>query len=145
MNKLWASVLFVFLCYGCAVTTVTKPEPGSTSAVSSVHVFASKEEIRKLMLGISREEAIALIGRTVVIGYELKNDGSKEYKAINTANPYRSQKITKGSDVFEVDYYLTEIRKADGVVSDEELTPLVFQANKLIGKSWQYFNEKIKQ
>ena len=95
------------------------------------------------MLGISREEALALVGRTATTGYELK--GANDYKPVTVVNPYRSQKITKGSDVFVVDYYLTAVRKADGVVSDDELTPLIFQADKLIGKGWEFFNEKIKQ
>jgi hypothetical protein len=133
-----------FVLSGCAVT-VNQHKTVSAPAVmlTEPHTFESADAIKKLMLGISREEALALIGRTTTTGYELK--GASEYKPVTVANPYRSQKITKGSDVFVVDYYLTAVHKADGVVSDDELTPLVFQADKLIGKGWEFFNEKIKQ
>ena len=139
------SVVFLFMVCGCSVVTVNQRAITNAPAPASGerHAFASAETIKKLMLGISREEALALIGRTVTTGFELK--GANEYKPVTVANPYRSQKITKGSDVFAVDYYLTEVRKADGVVTDDELTPLVFQADKLIGKGWEFFNAKIKQ
>jgi hypothetical protein len=142
MNRL-AVLILMFALSGCAVSTVSKEQTlGPAPQAAEGHTFASAETIRKLMLGISREEALALIGRTAATGYELKGS---EYKPVTVANPYRSQKITKGSDVFVVDYYMTDIRKSDGVVANDELTPLIFQADKLIGKGWEFFNQKIKQ
>src|ERR1041384_2570468 len=132
--------ILVFLISGCAVVTVT---PSKTSTISSnaiEHTFPSDEAIRKLMPGVSREEAITLIGRTVTTGYELKAGAASEYQPVTMNNPYRSQKISKGDNIYEVDYYLTYVRQADGVVSDDELTPLIFQDNKLIGKGWEFFN-----
>ena len=138
-------IVLAFVFSGCAVmTTPPTTSAGPAPLKTEEHAFASKETIRKLMLGISREEAVALIGRTVTTGYEMKAFGGG-YKPVTTANPYRSQKITKASDVFEVDYYLTEVHKADSIVTDDELTPLVFQADKLIGKGWEFFNTKIKK
>jgi hypothetical protein len=143
MNRSVLLVL-VLMVSGCAVSTVSREKTAAPAPQSAQdHTFASAETIHKLMLGISREEALALIGRTAVTGYELKGIGN-EYKPLSVANPYRSQKITRGSDVFVVDYYMTDIHKADGVVANDELTPLVFQADKLIGKGWDFFNSKIK-
>jgi len=138
--------LFLFTICGCAVMTVNEQKTAAPVPLPSgqPHIYASTAAIRKLMLGISREEALALIGRTATTGYELK-DGTSTYTPLTVANPYRSQKITKGKDEFVVDYYLTETIKADGVVSNDELTPLVFQADKLIGKGWDFFNEKIRK
>jgi len=143
--KIFLFTVLIFGASGCAVVAVNdqKTVMMPVAQPSEGHTFAAAETINKLMLGISRDEALALVGRTVTTGYELK--GTIEYKPVTVANPYRSQKITKGSDVFAVDYYLTRIIKADGIVSNDELTPLVFQADKLIGKGWEFFNEKIKQ
>lgn len=144
MNKILI-VGLIFFISGCAVVT-TKPSQTTTVNANAVeHTFPSVEVIRKLMPGISREEALALIGRTVKTGYELKEGSVSEYQPVTMNNPSRSQKITKGNNTYEVDYYLTYIHKADGVVSDDELTPLVFQDNKLIGKGWEFFNEKVKK
>ncbi len=137
-------LILLFACCGCAVVTV-KEQKSETPAplAEEKHTFSSTGVIGKLMMGISREEALALIGRTTTTGYELNASGSG-YKPVAVANPYRSQKITKGPDIFVVDYYLTEIHNADGVIANDELTPLIFQADKLIGKGWEFFNEKIK-
>lgn len=144
MQKIFCAMLCCVLT-GCAVTTVTST-PGSALAPAqpSSHVFATDEAIRKLLLGISREEALALIGRTLTIGYERKEAAPNEYLPVTTPNPYRSQQITKGKNVYQVDYYLTRITNADGVIADEELTPLVFEDNKLIGKGWDFLKGKTK-
>jgi hypothetical protein len=137
-------LILAFVVSGCAVTTVSPsaktpvPAPQATEA----HTFAAEATIKKLMLGVSREEALALIGRNAIVGYELKGS---EYKPVTMPNPYRSQKITKGADVFVVDYYVTGIDKADGAVTNDEVTPLIFEADKLVGKGWDYLNQRIKR
>ncbi len=144
MDK-WLWLMVLVLSSGCAVTTVnTPPQQTAVSSTSFVHVFPSDDVIRKLLLGISREEALALIGRTTNIGYELRQGSVDEYQAVTSPNPHRSQQITRGKDVYQVDFYLTKINKADGVITDDELTPLVFESNKLIGKDWNFFKTKIK-
>ena len=143
MNKLAWLILLVFSA-GCAITTAPNSEHVMSANNTAGHVFSSDETIRKLLLGISREEALVLIGRTATVGYELKDGANDEYQPVTSPNPYRSQQITKGKDVYQVDYYLTRVNKADGVVSDDELTPLVFESNKLIGKGWEFFKSKIK-
>ncbi len=138
-------LMFCALCAGCAVTTVsTAPETVLSESPSVSHVFPSDEAVRKLLLGVSREEALALIGRTLTIGYERKENAPDQYLPVTSPNPYRSQQITKGKNVYQVDYYLTRINKADGVIADDELTPLIFEDNKLIGKGWDFFNSKVK-
>jgi|CXWL01.1.fsa_nt_gi hypothetical protein len=139
-----AWLIVVVFCGGCAVTTVTSPEHMVVETLVSGHTFPSEEAIRKLLLGVSREEALALIGRTATVGYELKEGVADEYQSVTAPNPYRSQQITKGKAVYQVDYYLTRINRADGVVSDDELTPLVFESNELVGKGWEFFKGKIK-
>lgn len=144
LKVLWLIVCLLFA--GCAVTTVsTAPEAVLPESPSVSHVFPSDEAVRKLLLGVSREEALALIGRTLTIGYERKENAPDQYLPVTSPNPYRSQQITKGKNVYQVDYYLTKINKADGVVADDELTPLIFEGNKLIGKGWEFFNNKIKK
>src|ERR1041385_9180740 len=98
-----AVVILLFMLSGCAIMNVS---PSGKTAVTPTaatqpYTFASADAIRKLMLGVSREEALALIGRTTTTGYELKG---QSYKPVTVANPYRSQKITKGEDVYVVDY-----------------------------------------
>jgi hypothetical protein len=149
MKRILGLAVCAFLS-GCAVTvgpgpSVEQPQQQMTVTPKiTEHVFPTEEAIGKLLLGVSREEALALIGRTVTVGYELREGANDEYQPTTSPNPYRSQQITKSQNVYQVDYYLTRITKADGVISDDELTPLVFQDNKLIGKGWEFFKEKTK-
>ncbi len=144
MDKILMVVLS-FLISGCAVVTVKPSQTTAVNANTIEHTFPSVGSIHKLMPGVSREEALALIGRTLTTGYELKENSVSEYQPVTMNNPYRSQKITRGKDVYEIDYYLTHIRKPDGAISDDELTPLAFEDNKLIGKGWEFFNSRIKR
>lgn len=148
MNRICWFLLCVFVA-GCAVTTVNAPvKEQQTQAVvaSSVHhVFPSDDVIKKLLLGISREEALALIGRSTTVGYELRQGSTDEYQAVNISNPHKSQQLTKGSKVYQVDYYLVQINKADDSVTEDELMPLVFESNRLIGKGWEFLNSKVKK
>jgi len=56
-------------------------------------------------------------------------------------NPYkRSQMIVDGK-VFDVDYYVTGLIQNDSEVTDEVLSPLVYDAGSLIGWGWQFVAE----
>lgn len=139
-------LLLILFAGGCAVTTVSTPPEQPAALSSSVnHVFASDDEIRKLLVGVSREETLALIGRTTAIGYELRQGSVDEYQAVTMTNPQKSQQYTVGKNVYQVDYYVTRINKADGLITEDELTPVVFESNKLVGKGWDFFNSKIKK
>ncbi|MBI3617053.1 MAG: DUF3192 domain-containing protein [Candidatus Omnitrophica bacterium] len=39
----------------------------------------------------------------------------------------------------DVLYYFSHIQRADGIISSDELTPLVFEKDILIGKGWDFF------
>lgn len=149
VNKIIGLIICLSLA-GCAVTTVTTPveqeKPAEFVDSPAVHhTFPANETIEKLLPGISREEALALIGRSTTLGYELRQGTSDEYQAVTVQNPHKSQQFTKGNNIYQVDYYLVQINKADDNVADDELLPLVFESNRLIGKGWEFFNNKIKK
>lgn len=152
MEKFYNQFLWLVLCVvlgsGCAVTTVTTPAEQKEAAIASVkvqHIFPAEDVIKKLLLGISREEALALIGRSTTIGYELRQGSADEYQAVTIQNPHKSQQVTKGNHVYQVDYYLVQIKAADNNITDDELIPLVFESNRLVGKGWEFLQSKIKR
>ena len=75
------------------------------------------------------------MGQELVIGYEFQ---SPDYKPLTIPNPYKSEAI-KGTDYF-IEYYIEAIRQPDGIVSDNELMPLIFKNGKLIGRGWPLAN-----
>lgn len=98
--------------------------------------------IGKVYVGMKKEEVMTIMGKRIAIGYEYIN-GSNRLSPIFLRSPYRAEILTDAKAVFEVMYYFTDVKKADDIVSDEELTPLVFERNKLIGKG-QDFLFKLK-
>ncbi len=76
-----------------------------------------------------------IMGQELVIGYKDQTPG---YKPLTIPNPYKSETV-KGTGYF-IEYYIEAIRQPDGVVSDNELMPLVFKESKLIGRGWPLVN-----
>lgn len=53
-------------------------------------------------------------------------------------NPYDSETHILGGEKIEVFYYATHIKNSDGVITSDELTPLVLVNDLLVGWGWQY-------
>ena len=53
---------------------------------------------------------------------------------IPVKNPYREEILEGDGTTYRVAYYFTHIKKSDGIVADDELTPLIFQEGVLVGK-----------
>ena len=55
-------------------------------------------------------------------------------------NPYDSESHLLGSTEVEVLYYVTNVQNKDGVITDDELTPLILVDGILVGWGWSYLN-----
>ena len=44
-----------------------------------------------------------------------------------------------------VDYYYTDIKKADDAVTDDELTPLVMENGRLVGWGWSFLDQNVER
>ncbi len=75
--------------------------------------------------------------------------GTKTIRADDTGtvitNPYRNEMYRSSGHVFELLLYYTDIQKADGAITDDELTPLIVKDGKLDGWGWSYWNDIVKK
>ena len=55
-------------------------------------------------------------------------------------NPYDSESHLLGSTEVEVLYYVTNVQNKDGVITDDELTPLILVDGILVGWGWSYLD-----
>jgi len=55
-------------------------------------------------------------------------------------NPYFSETHLVGAEKIEIFYYATHIKNSDGVITSDELTPLVLVDDVLAGWGWQYLS-----
>jgi len=69
------------------------------------------------------------------LGYKTKDNKLNTYEPVAIDSPYRIETLKDKAMEYKVLYYFTEVKKADNRVSEDELTPFIFEDNKLIGKS----------
>ena len=129
--------LIVLMCLGmvgCAYTTMSKA------------TAPNRKNLLKLSIGISKEEAINIMGiETFVTGRQGVIRGVDDLPPVTINNPYRSEILQGKSKTLEVVYYVTDVKKDDNAITDDELTPLVFDNGKLIGWGWAFLEENIKK
>jgi len=134
-------VLLFFLFLGGCVSV----EFGATSKTAGIHGDPNKNiltNIDRVYAGMTQKEVVDIMGDRTVIGYE-KMGAHSEADPVFLKSPYRTEILKDQDKSYEVMYYFTHIKKADGIISEEELTPLVLEDNKLIGKG-QDFLFKLK-
>jgi len=141
MRKISLLLVLVLFLSGCAVALLGAGA-GGVMVLSRKSVSQATEQNRKslpkLNLGLSKEETLKIMGTKTVRAYQ-------KGKAIDITNPYRTE-ILQGKDkTLEVVYYVTDVKKDDGAITDDELTPFVFDNGKLIGWGWSFLQENIQK
>lgn len=124
-------VVFSVILAGCASTPVYNPMQSTTPQ----EILLNESSFKAVLNGMSLDQVHQIMGQALVIGYQAQ---SAAYKPLTIANPYKSEAI-KGT-AYVVEYYIESIRQPDGIVSDNELMPLVFKDGKLIGRGWPLVN-----
>lgn len=94
--------------------------------------------VNALTIGMTYQEVAAIMGPFVKIGYKESDYQTNGFEPITLKHPYRAETLNAQDKNYEVMYYFTVINNADGIVADDELTPLVFSDQKLIGKGWDF-------
>jgi len=82
---------------------------------------------------MSIQEVKAILGDKLVVGYQIETAPQK-LNPITIKQPYREEDIIKGSVTYKVLYYYSAVMKPDGLIADDELTPLIFLNGHLVGK-----------
>lgn len=137
MKRLLMVLGFVLILAGCEHVPVSSVGPSEIMQQR----FITTSQLR---MGLSHVEVEALLGKEVVIGYSLVDEKSEQYKPLTIANPQRSEIVGKNNKTYSVDYYLIGIKVADDKISDEELVPLIFQDDRLVGMGWDFLNKHVK-
>ena len=126
--KRWMILGLCLIFTGCATLIETRPQPDQKelTRVDQVH------------LGMGRQQVESLMEDHVNIGYQMKDETKTSYEPVILKNPVRSEEIKSEDKTYQVLYYFTQIKNPDGIMAEEELTPLVFEADKLVSKDWDF-------
>jgi len=131
-------IIMVFMMAGC-ITYVSDPLSPQTTLPKQ----KALTNFHKVSLGMSIQEVVEIMGRTLRTGYVLGDDQSQSIEEINIPAPVEAETITGGGKEYEVFYYVTQVSIPDGVFNGDELMPLIFENGKLIGKDWKIFYQLI--
>jgi hypothetical protein len=91
------------------------------------------ENIKKLTVGMRKDVVMEMMGTEPSKGVFMWID-----------NPYRTETLTgRDGKTYEVLYYYSQLKQRDDKITDDELTPLVFQDGKLIGWGYPFLDQKV--
>ena len=93
----------------------------------------NKENLQRLSAGMHKNVAMETMGTEPAAGL---------FQWIY--NPHRTE-TTTGTDgnLYEVLYYYTDLKQRDDQITDDELTPLVFENGRLIGWGYPFLDQKL--
>lgn len=138
MKQTITLLVVAVLISGCATVTLQ-------SATS-----INRQNLLRLSVGMTKDEALSVMGtetktaKVVLNQYATWQETPVENIIIN--NPYRNEILkSKDDKVFEIVYYVTDVRKSDNNISDDELTPLVFDNGKLMGWGWSFLQDNVQK
>ncbi len=136
-------ILCCFFVAGCAFETLKEPSVlgGRESGLSQLPLSPRLTRIGNVRPGLTSREVAATMGEKTTIGYERPEPGSRAYHPLTVNNPYHKESLRVADKTYDVFYYLSHIQRADGIISSDELTPLVFEKDILIGKGWDFLNK----
>ena len=89
----------------------------------------NRKALLKLSAGMTKEQALKVMG---------KAGGGGFFGEPTVKSPYKSETLQSNDRTFEILYYYTDINSRihisnPGTIRDKDLTPLVFEEDKLIG------------
>lgn len=95
----------------------------------------NREKLLNLSAGSSKQEVLEIMGTET----RRAKDGTV------VTNPHRTEMYRAKGSVFELLLYYTDVQKADGAITDDELTPIVIKDGKVDGWGWSYWNEVVQK
>ncbi len=138
------SVFFVQTLAILAVLTII----GCTNNMSeTADQFRAKnrQNLTKLFIGMPKDSMIVVMGTEKAQGKYWKGLVNGGYERQDYVNPYRTETLA-GNDVTLLVYlYYTDLKSADGAITDDELTPVVLRDERVIGWGWMFLDDAAKK
>ena len=129
MKKLICILVLVVLISGCTTLESFR--------------MKNRQNLLKLSIGMTKEEALQTMGYKTVIG--LESGVPDAYSSMKAKNPYHSEILVGENKKLEVIYYYTDLKSSDYAITDDELTPLIFDEGKLIGWGNSFLQDNIQK
>lgn len=133
MNYIFLFTILL-LATGCVAVDTSSMRTATKPQAEPVQPLTKMEFV---FIGMSMDEVKGILSDQLVIGY-VRNHTDQSLQPITLDSPYKKDSFANVTGQYEVLYYYTHVAKADDVIAEDEMTPLVFEQNKLIGKGWDF-------
>lgn len=132
----------IFLSCGCM--TITPESSDGDLAAKNL------QKAHSLKIGMPKADALSVMGtgevRVRTAYYQYGNQWQFPFDSLSVRNPVRNELWNSpAGKTYEILFYFTRIVALDGIVGDDETTPLIMENDILIGQGWPFFNELIKK
>lgn len=120
------------------------PKKPSLSDVRSYN----QANLMKVQLGFDKEKVLDAMGgiQNIQTWYPRNPYTWAKPKYLVISNPYsRDLKRGKDSSNIEILWYYTDVKNADEAINKEELTPIIFEKNVVVGLGWGFYTEYAKK
>ena len=105
----------------------------------------NRQNLTKLFIGMPKDSMIVVMGTEKAQGKYWKGLVNGGYERQDYVNPYRTETLA-GNDVTLLVYlYYTDLKSADGAITDDELTPVVLRDERVIGWGWMFLDDAAKK
>ena len=91
-------------------------------------------QLYRIKAGMTSHEVNALLGSELLVGFRSDGPDPDKLEPMTIPQPYRQEDVLKNGKKYTVLYYISNVEKSDGLVSEDELTPMVFDGEILVGK-----------
>jgi len=100
----------------------------------------NRTNLNLISLGDSKEKVFQIVGTET---FNNVVDGTVSGTTIN--NPYKTETLVENGKTYEVVFYYTQTLKNDRVITNDELTPIVFYEGKVVGYGWLFVKDNIQR
>jgi len=133
-------IMLLIWCSGCAplmaaLGVFTEGVFHKDSMIEATEV--NRANLKNIAIGISKRYTIKTMGTDPIWAY-------KNREALEIPNPYKTEILRSENQIFEVIYYVTDVKDNELSITDDELTPIVFKNNVLVGWGWPYLSENFQ-
>ena len=104
----------------------------------------NRQNVNKLNIGMTKDEVLETLGTlTDKLVSRRRSDGGSLFlpETQYIDNPFRTSSFERDTLTFELLYYYTDLKRADGAKTDDEMTPIVLINGRLAGWGWDFWED----
>lgn len=127
MKHVISFLVLISLSSGCATNGTYNPLFTSTHQI----FLLNESALAQVTIGMKKDQVHKIMGDSIIIGYSSQ-------KPLTINNPYRTEDLKVKQSTYTIEYYVSRVNQPDGVVTNDELIPLIFREGVLVAKGWDY-------